>query len=104
MDVPKQTLSYRRNAATVALTACTPKTGVEQHTRHYVYASDDGFDPTFPPKADCNTNDGAFFSAVLGYGAKDKATGKSRVMCNNAFSSSQPGILNSLRADSICGY
>ncbi len=32
-------------AATVALTACTPKGSVEQHTRHYVYASDDGFDP-----------------------------------------------------------
>ena len=31
--------------ATVALTACTPKGSVEQHTRHYVYASDDGFDP-----------------------------------------------------------
>ncbi|MCV5713917.1 Exc2 family lipoprotein, partial [Escherichia coli] len=31
-------------AATV-LTACTPKGSVEQHTRHYVYASDDGFDP-----------------------------------------------------------
>ncbi|MDA5205052.1 Exc2 family lipoprotein, partial [Escherichia coli] len=33
--------------ATVALTACTPKGSVEQHTRHYVYASDDGFDPNF---------------------------------------------------------
>ncbi|EHA7799679.1 Exc2 family lipoprotein, partial [Escherichia coli] len=30
-----------------ALTACTPKTSLEQHTRHYVYASDDGFDPNF---------------------------------------------------------
>ncbi|WP_169758795.1 Exc2 family lipoprotein, partial [Escherichia coli] len=30
-----------------ALTACTPKTNLEQHTRHYVYASDDGFDPNF---------------------------------------------------------
>ncbi|KAB7388144.1 entry exclusion protein 2, partial [Bifidobacterium longum] len=28
--------------ATVALTACTPKGSVEQHTRHFVYASDDG--------------------------------------------------------------
>ena len=54
--------------ATVALTACTPKGSVEQHTRHYVYASDDGFDPNFSTqKAD--TNDGAFFSAVLGYGS-----------------------------------
>ena len=33
-------------AATV-LTACTPKGSMEQHTRHYVYASDDGFDPNF---------------------------------------------------------
>ncbi|MSM46451.1 Exc2 family lipoprotein, partial [Escherichia coli] len=33
--------------ATVALTACPPKGSVEQHTRHYVYASDDGFDPNF---------------------------------------------------------
>lgn len=36
-------------AATV-LTACTPKGSMEQHTRHYVYASDDGFDLTFPPR------------------------------------------------------
>ncbi len=56
--------------ATVALTACTPKGSVEQHTRHYVYASDDGFDPNFfHPKSRHNTNDGAFFSAVLGYGS-----------------------------------
>lgn len=31
--------------ATIALTGCTPKTSLERHTRHYVYASDDGFDP-----------------------------------------------------------
>lgn len=36
--------------ATVALTACTPKGSVEQHTRHYVYASDEVLIPTFPPK------------------------------------------------------
>ncbi len=29
--------------ATIALTGCTPKTSLERHTRHYVYASDDGF-------------------------------------------------------------
>ncbi|MCV5784243.1 Exc2 family lipoprotein, partial [Escherichia coli] len=33
--------------ATIALTGCTPKTRLERHTRHYVYASDDGFDPNF---------------------------------------------------------
>ncbi|MCF4072020.1 Exc2 family lipoprotein, partial [Escherichia coli] len=33
--------------ATIALTGCTPKTSLERHTRHYVYASDDGFDPNF---------------------------------------------------------
>ncbi|WP_141086937.1 MULTISPECIES: Exc2 family lipoprotein, partial [Enterobacteriaceae] len=33
--------------ATATLTACAPKGSVEQHTRHYVYASDDGFDPNF---------------------------------------------------------
>ena len=53
--------------------------------------------PTFPPKSRHNTNDGAFFSAVLGYGAKDKATGKSRSDVQQRISSSQPGILNSLR-------
>ncbi|WP_157908484.1 Exc2 family lipoprotein, partial [Escherichia coli] len=34
-------------ATIVALTGCTPKTSLERHTRHYVYASDDGFDPNF---------------------------------------------------------
>ncbi|MDA6254413.1 Exc2 family lipoprotein, partial [Escherichia coli] len=29
--------------ATIVLTGCTPKTSLERHTRHYVYASDDGF-------------------------------------------------------------
>lgn len=55
-------------SAAVTLTACTPKGSVEQHTRHYVYASDEGFDPNFSTqKAD--TDDGAFFPAVLGYGS-----------------------------------
>lgn len=36
--------------ATIALTGCTPKTSLERHTRHYVYASDDGFDLTSTPR------------------------------------------------------
>ncbi len=43
-----------------ALTACTPKTSLEQHTRHYVYASDDGFDPNF------YTNHGSLAAANRG--------------------------------------
>ena len=65
-------------AATV-LTACTPKGSVEQHTRHYVYASDDGFDPNFSTqKADTTRMMVPFFRQFWDIGAKDKATGKSR--------------------------
>lgn len=65
-------------AATV-LTACTPKGTVEQHTRHYVYASDDGFDPNFSPqKADTTRMMVPFFRQFWNMGAKDKAAGKSR--------------------------
>ncbi|CSG26131.1 putative lipoprotein [Shigella sonnei] len=65
--------------ATVALTACTPKGSVEQHTRHYVYASDDGFDPNFSTqKADTTRMMVPFFRQFWDMGAKDKATGKSR--------------------------
>ncbi len=46
--------------ATVALTACTPKGSVEQHTRHYVYASDDGFDPNFSTQKADTTVTGSF--------------------------------------------
>lgn len=65
--------------ATVALTACTPKGSVEQHTRHYVYASNDGFDPNFSTqKADTTRMMVPFFRQFWDMGAKDKATGKSR--------------------------
>ncbi|EIX4511106.1 Exc2 family lipoprotein [Escherichia coli] len=65
--------------ATVALTACTPKGSVEQHTRHYVYASDDGFDPNFSTqKADTTRMMVPFFRQFWDMGAKDKATGKSQ--------------------------
>ena len=65
-------------AATV-LTACTPKGSMEQHTRHYVYASDDGFDPNFSTqKADTTRMMVPFFRQFWDMGAKDKATGKSR--------------------------
>ncbi|KAE9787720.1 Exc2 family lipoprotein [Escherichia coli] len=65
-------------AATV-LTACTPKGSVEQHTRHYVYASDDGFDPNFSTqKADTTRMMVPFFQQFWNMGAKDKAAGKSR--------------------------
>lgn len=65
--------------AIITLTACTPKGSVEQHTRHYVYASDDGFDPNFSTqKADTTRMMVPFFRQFWDMGAKDKATGKSR--------------------------
>lgn len=65
--------------ATATLTACAPKGSVEQHTRHYVYASDDGFDPNFSTqKADTTRMMVPFFRQFWDMGAKDKATGKSR--------------------------
>lgn len=61
----------------MALAACTPKGSVEQHTRHYVYASDDGFDPNFSTqKADTTRMMVPFFRQFWDMGAKDKATGK----------------------------
>ena len=65
--------------ATIALTGCTPKTSLERHTRHYVYASDDGFDPNFyTQKSDTIRMMVPFFRQFWDMGAKDKATGKSR--------------------------
>lgn len=65
--------------ATIALTGCTPKTSLERHTRHYVYASDDGFDPNFyTQKADTIRMMVPFFRQFWDMGAKDEATGKSR--------------------------
>lgn len=59
-----------------ALTACTPKTSLEQHTRHYVYASDDGFDPNFyTKKADTPRMMIPFFQQFREMGVKDKAAG-----------------------------
>ncbi|WP_353853442.1 Exc2 family lipoprotein [Escherichia coli] len=59
-----------------ALTACTPKTSLEQHTRHYVYASDDGFDPNFyTKKADTTRMMIPFFQQFREMGVKDKAAG-----------------------------
>lgn len=66
-------------SAAVTLTACTPKGSVEQHTRHYVYASDDGFDPNFSTqKADTTRMMVPFFRQFWDMGAQDKAAGKSR--------------------------
>ncbi|EAO6252863.1 Exc2 family lipoprotein [Salmonella enterica] len=63
----------------LTLTACTPKGSVEQHTRHYVYASDDGFDPNFSTqKADTTRMMVPFFRQFWNMGAKDKAAGKSQ--------------------------
>ncbi|MSM46453.1 Exc2 family lipoprotein [Escherichia coli] len=46
---------------------------------HYVYASDDGFDPNFSTqKADTTRMMVPFFRQFWDMGAKDKATGKSR--------------------------
>ncbi|MGS0353104.1 Exc2 family lipoprotein, partial [Escherichia coli] len=65
--------------ATIALTGCTPKTTLERHTPHYVYASDDGFDPkSYIQKADTIRMMVPFFRQFWDMGAKDKARGKSR--------------------------
>ena len=64
--------------ATIALTGCTPKTSLERHTRHYVYASDDGFDPNFhTEKADTIRMMHPFFQQFRDMGMKDKAAGVS---------------------------
>lgn len=64
--------------ATIALTGCTPKTSLERHTRHYVYASDDGFDPNFyTQKADTIRMMLPFFQQFRDMGMKDKAAGVS---------------------------
>lgn len=64
--------------ATIALTGCTPKSSLERHTRHYVYASDDGFDPNFyTKKADTTRMMIPFFQQFREMGEKDKAAGVS---------------------------
>ena len=71
-----------------ALTACTPKTSLEQHTRHYVYASDDGFDPNFSTqKADTTRMMVPFFGSSGIWELKIKRQENHGVMCSNAFSS-----------------
>ncbi len=67
--------------ATATLTACAPKGSVEQHTRHYVYASDDGSGSKFSTqKAEHNANGGAFLpAAAVDSGQRGQAdSGKSR--------------------------
>ena len=61
----------------ITLTACTQhQTSVERHTRHYVYASDDGFDPNFYVlKTDKTKMLIPFFQQFWDMGAKDKAAG-----------------------------
>ncbi len=67
--------------ATITLTGCTPKTSLERHTRHYVYASDDGFDPNFyTQKADTIRMMIPFFQQFRDMGVKDKAAGVSAEM------------------------
>lgn len=74
--------------ATIALTGCTPKTSLERHTRHYVYASDDGFDPNFyTQKADTIRMMVPFFGSSGIWELKIKRQENHGVMCNNAFSS-----------------
>ncbi len=74
-------------AATV-LTACTPKGSVEQHTRHYVYASDDGFDPNFSTQKADTTRMMVLFSGSSGiWEQRIKRQENHGVMCSNAFSS-----------------
>lgn len=92
-------------AATV-LTACTPKGSMEQHTRHYVYASDDGFDPNFSTqKADTTRMMVLFFGSSGIWELKIKRQENHGVMCNNAFSSFTARIFKLTPGhNSICGY
>ena len=53
----------------VALTACTPKAAWNNIPGITYMLLMTVLIPTFPPKSRHNTNDGAFFSAVLGYGS-----------------------------------
>ncbi|KDK18983.1 hypothetical protein AF14_05379 [Klebsiella pneumoniae CHS 58] len=74
--------------ATATLTACAPKGSVEQHTRHYVYASDDGFDPNFSTQKADTTRMMVPFSGSSGIWAQRiKRPENHGVMCSNAFSS-----------------
>ncbi|MGG5414051.1 Exc2 family lipoprotein [Edwardsiella tarda] len=63
--------------STITLTACTPhQSSVERHTRHYVYTSDDAFDPNFYiHKTDTTKMLIPFFQQFWDMGAKDKAAG-----------------------------
>ncbi len=58
----------------LTLTACTPKSSLERHTRHYVYASDDRSDPNFyTNKADTTRMMEPFFRQFRDMGTKDRA-------------------------------
>lgn len=58
--------------------ACTLKTSVERHARHYVYASDDRSDPNFyANKADTTRMMVPFFRQFRDMGVKDRAAGVS---------------------------
>lgn len=60
----------------ITLTACTPKSSLERHTRHYVYASDDRSDPNFyTNKADTTRMMEPFFRQFWNMGAKDRSAG-----------------------------
>ncbi len=85
--------------ATATLTACAPKGSVEQHTRHYVYASDDGFDPNFSTQKADTTRMMVPFSGSSGIWAQRiKRPENHGVMCSNAFSSfTVRNFLNSLQ-------
>ncbi len=74
--------------AIITLTACTPKGSVEQHTRHYVYASDDGFDPNFSTQKADTTRMMVPFSGSSGiWEQRIKQQENHGVMCRNEFSS-----------------
>lgn len=66
-------------AATLMVTACSPKTSAERHARQYVYAADDGFNPNFyVKKADSIRMMVPFFRQFHDEGVKDRVAGMSR--------------------------
>lgn len=66
-------------AATLMVTACSPKTSAERHARQYVYAADDGVNPNFyVKKADSIRMMVPFFRQFHNEGVKDRVAGMSR--------------------------
>jgi hypothetical protein len=63
-------------AGFLPLTGCTPVTSAERHARHFIYASDDGFDPNFSVrKADSTRMMVPFFTQFWLMGKSDRQAG-----------------------------